>query len=636
MLNVMRDNLRHLKFVLYVVAAAMILSLGLFFDINPTSSTRWAAKIDGKEISIQEYEQAARRIDRRFGQMFGENYDQFRGQIQIGTRAVNELVNRELLIADAARLGLEVSPQELADAIRSEPNLQDASGVFVGREEYERRINGQIPGGTTSFEALLAEDMLVAKWLDVVSTSIAIDEIDMENLHRRRTEKTKVNYVLVSSDNLDVDTDVSDEEARAWYDAHLDDYQRDESRRIEYVVVTRESILDQVQISEADARASYQENLAEFSHPDRRRARHILLRTAESENDEDIALVEQTANGILQQLQDGANFDEMARATSQDPVSAAQGGDLGFFGRGDMVPEFDEAAFNTPVGQLSEVIQTQFGFHILEVLEEQAAGPTPFEEVRAAIELRLQSSRAQELVAQEAERIASNARTLEELRALAERESIDLVSQFIEKNTPLSGIAGAAGFRDSLFTLDVGSVSAPAAVGDGMGILAIVESMPPQVAPFEESREKVTTDIVTLRFREAATTIAQGAMDSGKSLADLADQISSDVRDSGDLAPGQPFPDAPLLAASEIEFVLFGDAIYIGDRGVFETPGGAVAYEVTGREPWDEFAFDDAKISLQDEIRSQRQQVIQQTMLDSLRESSTIELNEAEIKRLDG
>ena len=595
-----------------------------------------AAKINGKEITILEYERSARRIDQYYSQLFGDNYGQFKGQVQIGTQAINELINRELLLADARRMGLGVSEEELAQAIRNDPNLQDASGNFVGNEQYQLLISRQIPGGTNSFESLIMEDMLVAKWLDVVTRSISVDDVDLETLHRNRTEKTAIRYVIVPSADMNVDTEVSDTEAQSWYDSHADDYQRSESRRIEYLIVSRDSVQDQVQISETEVRASYDENIGDFGHPARRRASHILLRTQDAENEEDVALTEQTANNLLQNLRGGTPFEDLARATSQDTVSAANGGDLGFFERGDMVPEFDEAAFNTPVGEISEVIQTQFGFHIIKVSEEQAAGTTPFEEVQDGILLRLQSGRSQDLVVAEAARIAEGSRTLEAFRSLAENESLTLVSLLVEKDEPLVGIAAAPGFRDSLFTLGVGEVSAPAAVGDGMGILAIVESLEAQIAPLQEVLPQVKTDIVNSRFRAAAQKVAQEAIDAGRSIAELATQVGGEMKESGDLAPGQGLPDAPLLEPIALKPLLFGDAIFIGERGVMETPGGALAYEVSGRQPWDDIAFEETKPSLLDEVRSERQQLIRQTMLDRLREAGDIVLNEAEINRLNG
>jgi peptidyl-prolyl cis-trans isomerase D len=637
MLNVMRENLRHLKWLLWLVAVSMVLYLGALFSCEQPGgpSDAWVAKVNGVEIPTTRFLSTARNIDQYYRQLFGSNYQNVKQQMHIGNQALQTLLEQELIRQDAHRLGLVVSKTDLAERIRTDPNLQDANGQFIGNEEYVRLVGRGYTGGVTAFERAIEEEILANKWNDLVTQGIAIGEADLEKLHRQRTETTAIRYVVVPSAGRSFETEISDDQAREWYDAHLDSYERGEGRRIRFIVIDREAQQAQVVITEEEILASYEANEASYSHPEQRQARHILFRIEPQASDDEKAALRQEAEDALQRLNNGEDFAELARTLSQDPGSAPGGGDLGFFSRGDMVAAFDEAAFGTPVGELAPIVETEFGFHVIQVTDSRVAGVTPLDDVRDGIRRSLEVRRAQELVASESERLGQTLQAAEQLEAVAQTEGLEIRELFITEGDRLAELGAAPDFTSTVFGTDVGSVSPPLRVARGMALVAVDEVIPPAVAPFEEVENSVRTDILNQRAKDAALAEARRAFDAGGDLDTAAAALKVDVQDSGDLTRGQSLPSTG-ESPQTVEALLFGDSVAVGDRDVIEVAAGAMIYEVTGRELFDPAAYQVAKPDLRRELLTRRQGLVQRSILERLRESQDVKVNQTLVDRYKG
>ena len=189
MLNVMRENLRHLKWVLYIVAASMTLYLGTGFLGNRDSggaSAPWAAKINDSEISSRDFLSATRNMNDYYASVLGEQYAQFKPQLRLGSQAIQQLINQQVQLEEARKLGFRASDQELSDLIRSDPRFQDETGKFVGAEQYKNYFQRSYAGGVEAFEAELSREIVSRKWADLVGQAVKVSPTELEDSYRQR------------------------------------------------------------------------------------------------------------------------------------------------------------------------------------------------------------------------------------------------------------------------------------------------------------------------------------------------------------------------------------------------------------------------------------------------------------------
>ncbi len=635
MLNVLRESFKHgpyLKWVLVAVAASLVLYLGSFFigDTAGTGRIDWVARVDGAEVSERSFREAARNLDQSYRELLGPSFDQFRDQLTIGQRALNSLITRELVLQDARRMGLGSSPADIAALVRNHPDLQDANGQFIGKQRYENVLGRGYAGGVAAFERRLADDLLFERWTRMVTQPVMVSDEELQQIFRRRTEKTAIDYVVVTSESQEIDREVGDEELRRWYDDHRDSYMRSEGREIRYVVIDREAQQAQIQLSDSDIREYYEANPSAYTHPEQRRARHILFR-ADAEapaTDETKQEWRATAEAVLERLRGGEDFATLARELSQDRLTAERGGDLGFFGRGEMFESFEEAVFGTPVGQLTDVTETPHGLLVLEVTDSLPAGVTAIADVEDDIRRQLGLQKANERIAAEAERLRSAMGSGDRLAKIAEEEGLTVEQRTATRNEPIPELGPAFEFMSTVATLEPGVLSFPLPVAAGLALVTVDEILPPSPAPFEDVKLSVTGEVLDERARGAALTAAEAALAKHGDPAAVAQRLGLEVASSGDLSPGQAPPEAggttPDLTAR-----LFGPEASQGDRGAISVPAGALVYEISSREPFDAARFELERATLLEETLQSRRASYAQAIVNQLLEQREIEINPA-------
>jgi peptidyl-prolyl cis-trans isomerase D len=639
MLNVLRDSFKnspYLKWVLIAVGVAMVLSLGSYFVGNggAPASSAWVARVNGEEIPEWRFREVARNMDGYYRELFGANYEQLKPQLQIRRQALEALIEKELILQDAQRMGLGASPAALATEIRNHPSLQDANGQFIGKERYVKVLEGNYPGGFAAFERVLAEDLIQTQWTTLVTQPVTVSDTELEELFRKRTEKTAIDYVLFASTDQQIDREVDEAELRRWYDEHIDEYRRDEGQNIRYVVIDRDSQMDKIDIGPSAIQTHYETNQATYTHPEQRRARHILLRVAPDASDEDKQAVQQQAAQALERLQSGEDFATLAGELSEDPISAARGGDLDFFARGQMLEPFEQAVFDTPVGELAPLTETPHGFHVIEVTDSRPAGVTSLSEVEEDIRRLLRFRSIDSRLEEEANRLRDEAATADGLAGAAEGAGLSVESVFFNRSERIPGLGPSPEFQSVVAELEPGTLSDPLRVAAGVALVVVDEVVPEAPAPLEEVRSGVSTAILDERTRKAALAAARASNDRHADLAALARSLELEVQSSADLAPGQA-PTGTGGSSAEIEEVLFGNAATEGLRGVVAVPAGAMVYEITRREPVDPLRFQTESAGLREETLQSRRDQYRQSVVTQLRSTQQIEYNPQWLDALD-
>jgi peptidyl-prolyl cis-trans isomerase D len=393
--------------------------------------------------------------------------------------------------------------------------FQDQSGRFVGQEGYENLTQRQY-GGPAAFEGLLREDLLRNKLFDVMEKSIHVTEQEVEQAYREDVERAAIRYLLLPAGRFGDEVVADSESLTSHYQENRDRYALPEQRVIDYLLVDRGVLRTRMEIPQDELRAYYDANQDEFRREEEIQARHILLRTGEERSVEEAqAEMEQ----VKARVEGGEDFAAVAQEVSEDPGSGSQGGDLGYFGRGRMVPEFEQAAFAAETGELVGPVVSPFGVHLIEVTDRRAEGMTSFEEARESIRNRLASDSLEDRATERARELLAELEDVSEggLRARMEAlaEADDVVR--FETSAPFGANAMVPGLGRSPELDAMLAEMGEGDLGDGVAttprgpaIVRLVELQEPRVPELSEVEDQVRREVeADLRQERAAARLEE-------------------------------------------------------------------------------------------------------------------------------
>jgi peptidyl-prolyl cis-trans isomerase D len=357
------------------------------------------ASVDGREITVARFRRVYMQQMQAYRNQFGGNMDErLLKQLGIDQRIVQQMIEEEASLAEAKRLGISASNQEVQQRITSFPAFQE-NGVFVGEARYRQVLQMQNPPlRPDEFEEQVRRGITMEKLQAALTEWITVDDKEVEAEFRRRNEKVKLAVVNFPADRFREATTATDADIAAWFDSHKNDYKVPEKRKVKYALLDVQAIRERTQVSAEDVRRKYEEDQEQYSTPEQVRASHILFKT----EGKDEAEVRKQAEAVLKRAKAGEDFAKLANQYTEEEVGKTRGGDLDFFGRGQMAKEFEDAAFALKPGEISDIVKTQFGLHIIKVTDRRDAATKPLEEVKGQIEDEIKWERAQA----EAQRIA--------------------------------------------------------------------------------------------------------------------------------------------------------------------------------------------------------------------------------------
>lgn len=404
----MFDFVHEKKRLVQIVLAVIILPFA-FWGVDSyrrSGNAEAPASVNGAKITQQDFENALRQQQARLKQMLGGNFDAAMFETPEMKRAVlDNLVAQKLLVERAKAAGLFVSDVQLAQVIQSIDAFHE-NGRF-DKKRYESVLAGQNMS-PLMFEARVRDDLLGQQLRDAyVQNGFASNSVS-DNIIRLNEQQRQVSVSTVSFQSFVDKVKVDDADLKKYYEQNQKEFQTSEQVRVEYVTLSADALSNKVQVTADEARQYYEAHRSDFGTPEQRQAAHILiavpLAAPQAEQDAAKAKAEQ----LLKQVkQNPAKFAELAKANSQDPGSAANGGDLGFFGRGMMVKPFEDAAFALKAGEISGLVKSDFGYHIIKLLAVKPSGGQPFEAVRQEIENKLRQQKAADMFAELAEKFSN-------------------------------------------------------------------------------------------------------------------------------------------------------------------------------------------------------------------------------------
>lgn len=623
-LKYLRDNLKSLTWVLWLVIVVFVALI--FFDWGGVTNragnprTEIAAVVGDENVTFSELEQEYRNLENFYRQTFGEQFSpDLARQLNLPQQALNRAIDRKILLLEARRAGLRATDREISDMILSFPVFQDDNGRFVGTEEYQKRVRRFLRQDVESFETSIRETVMLEKLDALLAQTALVSDEEVERAYRDQAEQAKIRYIELPAAELAEQVTMDDAEAESYFSEHQEDYKIPAQRSVDYLLADTAQLRREIELPEDELRAYYDENQSEFERPEQVRARHILIKITPERPE---AQAESELLALKQRIEAGEDFAALAQERSEDEGSASRGGSLGAFGRGSMVPPFEEAAFNAEVGALVGPVKTDFGYHLIEVEEHLSGGTQPFEQVQAVVRARMLGQRVEEIAESKirdvAEQLANGAFDGEEaFKGLAEEEALkyETTEPFAE-NDVVPGIGRVPAFTAAAFSLEAGKTSEPIKVSRGWAVLRVKETREPRLPTLDEVREQVAADVKQEKMKVASLarmTEIHEQIVAGKTLDVAAAELGLEVKESTSLTRQTAISDLgrqPLIVEAAL-------ALEVGGLGgPFKTPNGAMVFEVLERQKFDPEAFAEAEAETRKEQEAQRVNELRASLID--------------------
>ncbi len=406
MFESIRSHRRWLMPLLIVAVFLPFVFSGIYGFTRFISDDNSVARIDGEPVSQQEFENAHREWMDRTAQMLGQNVDmRLLDTPQMRANNLDKLLSDKALDHEASRLRLGGSDEHIRELIASVPQFQ-----VDGKFDYDTYIRLLTMRGFTqaSFEARLYADSARQMLAQGVTAGAIMPRAVLERIHALDAERREVRRLVLRPDEFLAKASVADEAIKADYDANQDAYRTPEHAKVEFLALRMEDLAARASVTEAAEKAFYDANKSRWTGVEQRKASHILITAGKDGSAPDKASARKMAEEIRRQVRAHPDdFAKIAREKSKDPGSAANGGDLGWFGRAMMTKPFEDAAFALKEGQISDVVETDFGFHIIQVTGIKGTSAQPFEEVRATIDAELRKQAAQKSYAELADQFTN-------------------------------------------------------------------------------------------------------------------------------------------------------------------------------------------------------------------------------------
>jgi peptidyl-prolyl cis-trans isomerase D len=554
-------------------------------------------------------------------------------------RVIDQMITDKALAFEAARLGLQVSDADLADAIRQVmPNLFP-DGKFVGKDAYAAVLS-QNSVTIPEFEADLKQQILITKLREIAVEGSVVTPAEIEESYRRQNDKIKVQFVKLVNDKYRAEVQPNVEEMQSFFKVNAAQFQISEKRNLAILIADQAKLEATLTLNDADLQRAYSQNQAQFRVPERVHVRHILLKTQGKAASEDAAM-KTKGEELLKQIRAGANFGDLAKKNSEDTGSAAKGGDLDWVARGQTVPEFEQAAFTLKPGQTSDLVKTQYGYHIIQVIAHEEARLRPFEEVKGDLGKQWKAQRVSQLM----DEISDKAQmALQKDPTHPEKVAADFNMQLVRADGIQAGgvlpeIGTSADFNQAIADLKQGQVSLAVALpGNKVALAELTAVIPARPATFDEVKDQVRDRMVSNRLSAAmqkhAKELAEKAKAAGSDFAKTAKGMGLEVKTSEEFSRNGTVTD--IGSAS-----YFGEAFSQPDGAVVGPillQDGAVVAKVVSHVPADMAQFAAQRPIVRDQIKSQRARdranLFDQGVKDALVKSGDIKIHQDVIKRL--
>jgi peptidyl-prolyl cis-trans isomerase D len=527
-----------IKFVFWAIIATFVGTIFLVWGRGSNRSggdPNQAVAVNGDSISFGEYQTVYRNLTQLYQNIYRERFTpELQKQLHLPQQALDQLVDQALLLQEADQRGIKIGKDELVKSIAEIPAFQENGTFSKGR--YLQVLNYQrlTPD---EFESMQRSQMLGEKVRAQLQEGITVSDQEVADDYRQQNEKVDLAFVRLAPALFESRVKVDDKDLQAYFTEHQEEFRIPETVALRYLLFPPSRYAKDVVFADGDLEKYYRRHLDQFEIQEQVKAAHILIKVDPKASAEQRAARRKLAEKVLDEAKAGKDFAELARKYSDDPGSAAKGGDLGYFPRGTMVKPFEQAAFSLKPGELSGIVESPFGFHIIKSEGYIEAGLKPLSAVTDQVKEGLRKELAAQLALEKAMDAYNINRKGGSLDAAAKANDLAIKETgFFGRGGEVDGLGDAPEIAAQAFSLASGELARPVTLPEGVILYTVKERRESRLPELKEVRDRVVA-----AFRQAkAQELAQKTADSlladlkaGKKLTDLAQKEHLKVEETG-------------------------------------------------------------------------------------------------------
>ncbi|MCU7801143.1 MAG: peptidyl-prolyl cis-trans isomerase [gamma proteobacterium symbiont of Lucinoma myriamae] len=493
-------------------------------DVNPAVAT-----IGDYKVTVQEFQNSVQNESK-----------EFKGQINdalIKQVVLEKLINNRALINFLSNSGLSISKQQIDFQIRNDANFQ-LDGKF-SEELYNRYLPSAY--SKSNHRNSVATQLLLEQFSDGISSSSFVSDIEVKRVIQLIKQKRDISYTIIKAEDFVDSITISDEEIKNYYQNFQDQFKNPEQVKLAYLEISRKDLAKSEQVTDEQISKYYQDNIAQYTQPERRKASHILFALPTDADTAAKDKLKAEAQAVLDKIKNGSDFSEMAKAHSQDPGSADNGGDLGFFGQGEMVPAFEESAFSLKPGDISDLVESSFGYHIIKLVSVEGGESKPLDSVKDDIIGSIQFDKVESAYVEKVESMQTIAyEQPNSLEPVATELNLTIQESELITSAGGKGIFANPKLLNAAFgetVLEEGNNSDLIELaGDHVVVIRLVERIPADTKPLDEVKDiiesRLKQDSITAKAQEKASEFVKNLTD-GTSLDELSQENSLIIENTG-------------------------------------------------------------------------------------------------------
>jgi peptidyl-prolyl cis-trans isomerase D len=624
----MREYFRGLKFVLVIIIVAFVGTSVVYFGSSAISGLQnkpnVVATVNGEEIPSERFRRAQQNVVENYERMAKQRLTpEMAERLGISQQVMNELVTDVVIVQGAAREGVQVTDEELRSRIQEMREFQE-DGRF-SRDRY-LRILRQVRLEPAEFESEMRRQVARRKIEALVRDGVKVSDAEVRDVFQTRYEKVRAAWASLDVQPLMAAVTVADADLEPYIKSHQAQLTRPERRRLQYVLLSPAMFARPV--TDQEVETYYSAHGSEFEEPRRMHLAHILVRVPTVGGSEAESKTKAKVEAVIKRAQSGEDFAKLAKENSEDTSNAAQGGDLGFVGPGDLVAQFEQAAFALKKGEISPTpVRTPFGYHAIKVLDIKEGGKKSLKDVAGQIRDKLANEQSDTAARAKAAEVRTSLIGAADFAAQARAAGLAPREATIARGEALEGIGREPELEEAVFSLALGGVSAPIKTHTGYAIVKVNEQIPAGVPPLAEIKPRVVEAIKRERAEAQAVDRARALIASIGKGGDFLAAAKAGGFSTGELpwfSRAEPPKDKNTVPGSVVLAALQTSAGQVSEP--IKTGTAVYVVKVAERQPADPQEFDKQRAELEKQLLDQKKTQVWDAWVRAQRASMKIDV----------
>jgi peptidyl-prolyl cis-trans isomerase D len=494
------------------------------------------AKVNGERITILEFRNSYDNIIKMLQEKYKGNFsDKLIKKLKLKERVINDLIERSLILNIANNLKIKVSDEDIRNYIANNPMFQ--YNGFFNKNLYIRILkdNRIAPA---EYERAKRIEILISKVVNIIKDSTKVSDAELYDIYRLNNEKINLRFIKISPSLFMSKVKLDDKKIKEYYMKNKESFRMPEMAKIRYILFDPDRFIKDVPVSKEEMESYYNINIDRFKVPKMIRAKHILIKVGKDDNPQKVKHAKDKMKKILERLKKGEDFDKLARKYSEDAATAKKGGDLGYFKKGDMIRPFESEAFKLKKGEISGIIRTNSGFHIIKVEDIKKGKVKSLKEVSSDIEREIKKEKSKDYTEELARRCFNKIYKSKDIEKCAiPGKTIINESEYFSYGGDINGIRDKGSIAKIAFTLKKNSISGIMETKDGFFIVKLLDKKKARVPSLKEIRNRIITSYLNMESLKIAEQEARKSLEllkSGKTnLTEIAKKYDIKIEETG-------------------------------------------------------------------------------------------------------